>query len=563
MAKTTKSKKSPKLDQKGSPSRGDEHVFNMSERLNRQFGGGQIMPLSHAASTIFKKLPTGLLYVDRLLEGGWAFGRIHAIWGPKSAFKTTTMLRAIRNAQNYCRYCKTPIVRDPDGGADCQCPKPRYRIADPAYMHWLTLEQSKAINAGRLPDDAKKDNKGHYVAGKKPANSKVDSDKKKKKTTSPVYFEQTHRCEPCRIIYVDAEGTLDVKWVKKNGVNPAGVSLLGSSWAERTFDTLDNALAEYEDDGITPVVDIVVVDSMTQNTPRERLEKSHEDEPRMAINASKAKRAVEKWTHRIHEPGLSSQLAPTFFLVYQSSTRMGTGFSYLGAAGMSSAMDHACMTILRFDVKKWSKQNDWAEFLVTAEKNKGGGSAGKNAKVMVRFQVKEVDGKPIGDASDADILVKCAIEHSISVSESKGGYTYQPPVGDELTFKSIKAFSAYLRENPTVYDELRRATLAHLIDNDLALPAQAGVGEKDSSATDDDDDLPGKRPVKRQTVIAGMKGETGVTVEGDFELAPFDIEADEVEVPKRPKKKKAKKSKKADIPDFDPEDTDDEEDTEA
>lgn len=46
-----------------------------------------------------RRFPSGIFMLDYALNGGWPRGRVNSIWGDKSSFKTTNMLKMIANAQ--------------------------------------------------------------------------------------------------------------------------------------------------------------------------------------------------------------------------------------------------------------------------------------------------------------------------------------------------------------------------------------------------------------------------------------------------------------------------------
>lgn len=69
------------------------------------------------------RIPTGILLLDWALGGGWPAGRINTIYGPKSASKTTTLLKTVGSAQKMCASCFSfpPLDFATGEVGDCKC----------------------------------------------------------------------------------------------------------------------------------------------------------------------------------------------------------------------------------------------------------------------------------------------------------------------------------------------------------------------------------------------------------------------------------------------------------
>lgn len=74
-----------------------------------------------------QRIPTGIFPLDYALGGGFPAGRVSLVWGPKSSTKTTTLLKAIAQAQKMCANCWYPA---PAG----KCPCKDYRKPAVAYI---------------------------------------------------------------------------------------------------------------------------------------------------------------------------------------------------------------------------------------------------------------------------------------------------------------------------------------------------------------------------------------------------------------------------------------------
>jgi recombination protein RecA len=69
------------------------------------------------------RIPTGIFALDYALGGGFPAGRVNTVYGQKSSAKTTTLLKAIGQAQTLCAICFTLL----EGG--CKCGENRDAVA--------------------------------------------------------------------------------------------------------------------------------------------------------------------------------------------------------------------------------------------------------------------------------------------------------------------------------------------------------------------------------------------------------------------------------------------------
>lgn len=89
------------------------------------------------------RIPTGIFPLDYALGGGFPVGATNIVFGNKSSGKTTTLLKAVRNAQHMCSTCHHYLT---DAAWGCRCKKPREHVC--AYLDVegaLDLPWAKAI----------------------------------------------------------------------------------------------------------------------------------------------------------------------------------------------------------------------------------------------------------------------------------------------------------------------------------------------------------------------------------------------------------------------------------
>jgi|GEM_PF-1862322 len=446
-----------KHDLGGSPEKGRERLREVSEQINRRYGTHTALPLNVAAVADVERLPFGILDMDWKTRGGIVVGRVNRLWGKKSTLKTTLCLRAVAQAQRYCRHCKSPIVEDPmTGRKNCRCPDPRFTLAKPDDFKFLTQEQTIQLRYGMLPAPA---------TPKKPwieTTAEVETKGKKKKTQKvKIVFEECDRNEPWRCIYIDSERTIDKKWAQNNGVDTSLVALVGGRWAEMVLDTTEELI-------LTREFDLIVIDSLAMLTPEDEISKSHRENPKVAGQASVMTRAIKKWLSAMSEEGLMNRYAPTILCTDQVRMKgIGWGQHAYLAPAASNAIDHALSLDIGMRAKGYEFKGDVAEygtFEYTVDKNKAGGSPKVGG--VFRFWLKPTLGRAVGDVEDQKVVVEQA--RSLGHIEDGKGYKLLSEYmeGGQETFKTLKALSAFLENNPTVYADLRARVLSALIRKD-------------------------------------------------------------------------------------------------
>ena len=92
-------------------------------------------------------IPTGIHSLDLALEGGFAAGRLHTIYGHQSTGKTTLLMKMLAMAQLMCGEC----WGFPDSKGKCECKKSREMVA--AYIDVEgTYNEKWAMNHGVDPN---------------------------------------------------------------------------------------------------------------------------------------------------------------------------------------------------------------------------------------------------------------------------------------------------------------------------------------------------------------------------------------------------------------------------
>lgn len=464
----------------GSPERGRTRLSQLQNVLGRRFGSFTALTLDAAPVARVMRLPFGILMLD-WKTGGVVIGRINRLQGKKSTLKSTLCLRVLVQAQNTCRHCKFPIVVNPmTGEVDCSCPSPRWWLAHPDDYSWMEAKDAITISYGRLPEGVtwKKikgmgDAKQPVLNCKPPPHAMVNKDgseKANKPKAKDVLFVPMERCEPWRCIYLDSEMTIDEAWARANGVDTSLVLLVGSRWAEQSLESLEEAVLSKE-------FDLLIIDSTSMLQPRGEVEKSLEAHPKVAAKAALMGRWVMRHVSNMMDGGLTSRYVPTILCTSQMTMKgLGGGIRpYLGPTD-GNRFDHALSLDIRMTAKGYKMDEAgehavYGKFDFEVKKNKAGGSIG--AKASIHFWVREVEDHAVGDSDDLATVMEYARELGDGfILERKNKkdlltLTSRYVVDGSVVFSKVGDCTAFLKANPTVYNDLRTRVLARLREADL------------------------------------------------------------------------------------------------
>jgi RecA/RadA recombinase len=474
-----------KFDHGGNPAAGRARIFELAEQLGKAWGYTAALPLSVAPMADFQRLPTGILQLDWKTGGGFVVGRLNRLWGPKGSLKTTTLLSGAVVAQHTCRHCKCPLVRDPEtGDFDCRCPNPRWWIADDRDYTWLPVAAAISLCLGRLPEGAVvKQVKGVGrvpVLKCNPPLGARDGSKARE-----IAFRETDRNEPMRGLYLDAENRLNRKWAKTLGVDPDLILMVSCRFGEQSLSTVEQAIR-------TRAFDYVAIDSTTALETKANLEKALGERKVVAAKQSMMADVSRRFISQACEEGVLGRYSPTIVTASQVSTKGigGPTPAWLGPTD-GNAFEHAlCLDIqLREAGYIYNAERTHAvigKFDFTVKKNTASG--GVMTKGQIRFRLRGTHDKAIGDAEDLATVMQYARSMGDGfISEGKTGLTiHSRYVRDgSLRFTKVGACVSFLRENPTVYGDLRERVLSALMEKEASLVAaadEASTGEEGPAA---------------------------------------------------------------------------------
>lgn len=491
------------FDQGGSSELGHARTTAIAAQIGRSWeNASTALPLEVATTAEFRYVPWGIMMLDWLLNGV-PLAHITRIWGPEGSFKTTLCWTVVRQFQNHCRHCKTPLVRHPECSCkniesmrarhelmgdevcpvvgsdsrcvDCLCPNPRWWLRSDEDYTWLPVKEALAISRGHLPEGTKVEKTDHPTLGRVPlpylecepppaAFFGADGRPlKKKPKPRKVFFSPTNRCEPMRVAYVDAEARADKRWAARLGVDTQNVLLIGASWGEKTLGITEEAIEERE-------FDLIIIDSISMLETGDNLAKSLEDNARVASHANLMQRFVKRHVAECYREGLTARYRPTVIVTSQVRTHgIGSYHTWLGPTG-GNALNHALILDIKmvkagYEMDPSGQYPLKGKFDFEIKKCQAGMSPGGTGQV--KFLVVEHEGQPVGDSDDLATVMSYARSLGQGfILDGKGKATltlFSDYVQDgRRAFSRVGDCERFLRDNRTIYDDLRRRVLESL-----------------------------------------------------------------------------------------------------
>jgi recombination protein RecA len=234
--------------------------------------------------------------------------------------------------------------------------------------------------------------------------------------------------------YIDAEHALDPAYAKRLGVNTDQLLISQPDSGEQALEILETLVR-------SNAVDIVVIDSVAALVPQAEIEGDMGD-AQMGLQARLMSQAMRKLT------GVISRSKTTVVFVNQLRMKIGVMFGNPETTTGGNALKFYAS--VRMDIRRISqiKQGDAIignHVRVKVVKN----------KVAPPFREAEFDIMYNQGISREGDVIDLAVNHEV-VEKSGAWYTYK---GENIA-QGREAAKKYLAENPKIFDEIAKATIA-------------------------------------------------------------------------------------------------------
>lgn len=236
-------------------------LLALVNKIRPKYGENSIVSGGELVNVQFRKMPTGVFELDTKIGGGLPRGRFTLIHGEESSTKTSLSVKVCAGAQKRCRFCDTRIK---------------------------------------------------YT---------VELVEKRGEIEPIIHVQKPCKCgknKPGVVVYLDAEGTLNLDYARKLGMNPDIAYIIQPDYAEQGIDVADAMIRSGE-------VDVVVVDSIATLTPTVEITESIE-KSQMGVAARLVNKALRKWLSGLNSLGPKCETKPAIILINQQREKLGVMF---------------------------------------------------------------------------------------------------------------------------------------------------------------------------------------------------------------------------------------------
>jgi len=390
-----KKKQKKKLLSHGIKGSRAEKLSSVVANVNKEYKT-PVMQMSHDDSFVVPRVTTSVWGLDAKTNGGFPFGRVVSLYGPKSGGKTTMYLRAVGEAQKLCANCYQP---------------------------------------------------GEFKPGKLEMPN-LETGEVKKISTDVIVSCPCGKPRDMVVLWVDAEGVWLTEWAKKMGVRVEKTIVLRPSFGEQAYDIVTAFVAVKE-------VDVIVIDSLAALVPV-----VERDEGMQVIQQGAAARMNNKFIRKIvsgmneaHQSGRPISL----WLINQYREKIGVLFGspdcVPGGKGQGFATSlEVEMRPGQIKVDKDTGEVMLGEFRYVVKKNKLGVPGGRGTFLQTMM---DTDLFKIGDLMEHEEVIAEAETMGFVARPTKVTYEYEG-----VKYRGVSQLMRFFGENPEKYEELRRNMLA-------------------------------------------------------------------------------------------------------
>lgn len=222
-------------------------LVTFAKTAKKKYGG--VVGRADITPTNDRRLPTGSFSLDLALGGGYRVGWVTSLYGEKSGGKTTSAIRGLSIAQNFCRNCYRPVM-------DVQAVEPsKEDLNEDPDARWSATGTCDCYKAGLYVPEEPIREKEEKAADYR---DRVEAWRKRL---------QKNSYEELVTSWVDPEGTFDKKYATDLGMDCRRVLYVRPESAEEGIDILHALVCTVE-------VDFLALDSIANLVPMSELSSS-------------------------------------------------------------------------------------------------------------------------------------------------------------------------------------------------------------------------------------------------------------------------------------------------
>jgi RecA/RadA recombinase len=398
----------------------NKKLLALMKKVQEEHGDGSFARADEGRVVTVKRIPTGIFLVDYATGGGIPHGRISTIYGRKSSGKSAMAAKIVASGQQMCRLCLGPVVNE---------------------------EQDVEVTVRKIDPET-----GEIVAVKETVRKMVPVDCANECRVDPGDKRVKKNPWPGRmnVVWIDAEGTFDVPFYKKFGVDTHDVFVQVPDYGEQAVDLGDAAIRTGE-------CDILVVDSIATLIPKKEREDSAED-AQVAVQARLINKMMRNWTASLNELRAQHKTDCCIILINQIRQKISMFPVDVRPGGLGQEFATS------LDIRLWQKDYKFdksgrpllmnTQFAI--EKNKVGTP---KMEGVYKMCVTDHPGRKQGDTWDDEVVMVIA---------KKNGLIVEGPGGEiealDQEFESEEAFAEEMHKYSDLYRNVRTQLLDLLID---------------------------------------------------------------------------------------------------
>lgn len=260
--------------------------------VNKKYGAGTLEYADSQKYKACKRVSSGIFILDYATSGGWARNMVNVIWGDRSASKTTTMLRTVREAQSTDVFTGEYLW-------DRQRQLDLITAKDPGFLiEYLQPYEPKLVQ--RLLQES--------------------TDEKLLQKAFDAASQAFVPIMPMVAQFIDVEGALDFPWARRLGVDTDAMLYSRPSSAEEAAEMVEASLA-------STGVDLVILDSLAAMIPEAEAEGEMSDQ-NVGLAARLNSKMFRKVTSAISRTykATDHKVLPTLMVINQIRQKIGVMF---------------------------------------------------------------------------------------------------------------------------------------------------------------------------------------------------------------------------------------------
>jgi recombination protein RecA len=256
---------------------------------------------------------------------------------------------------------------------------------------------------------------------------------------------------PCRTLFIDVEGTMDLDWSEVHGFDGDLDYVARPEYSEQVGDIVTNCIREN-------AFDLIIIDSIAAMTPMKEIEESSESW-QMGLAARLNNKNFRSWQASLNRIAMEKrQTGPTILLLNQFRYKIGLLFGDPRVLPGGEQQKYSSSIILYTDGAKYeddsNKENAMGEYGGTAKKNK---TYVPKMKYKFKMALKDTGEFKKGQVDNVHQMMELGKKHQVFKKRS-GSWVYpgDPPDIPDISRSTQRDLMDVIKGSPKTQERLWR-----------------------------------------------------------------------------------------------------------